>query len=46
MNAFNKAITKVVVSELNSRKSKKSTGVKIATINKDIPLIVIKPFSK
>lgn len=43
---FNKAITKVVVSELNSRKSIKSTGVKIATVKKNISIITIAPFSK
>lgn len=46
MSDFKKAVTKVVVSELNSKKSKRSTGVKIATVQKNITIITVAPFSK
>lgn len=45
MNNVKEAITKVVVSELNAKKSKKATGTKIATVTKILPIINITPFS-
>lgn len=45
MTDIKKTLTKVVVSEVNARISKKSSGTKIATIARDIPITVIKPFS-
>ena len=41
-----KALTKAVVSEINASKSYKSTGTKIATNTRVIPIITIKPFSQ
>lgn len=46
MNDIKKTLTRVVVSEINASVSKKSSGTKIATISRDIPITVIKPFSK
>lgn len=44
-NDLNKTLTQIVVSEINSQSSKKSTGTKIATVKRDIPIIIVKPFS-
>ena len=45
MNDIKKTLTKIVVSELNARYSKKSSGTKIASSARIIPITVIKPFS-
>ena len=45
MTEFKKAITKVVVSEINAKVSRKSRGTKIATSARVIPIIPIAPFS-
>lgn len=39
------ALTKVVVKSVTESKGRKSTGVKIAVINRDIPIVKIAPFS-
>lgn len=41
MNNLNETITKVVISEVNASISRKSTGTKIATTTKVIPVIVV-----
>jgi len=46
MNNFKQTLTKAVVSELNTLKSKKSKGTKIATNERIIPIIGITSFSK
>ena len=45
MTNIKKTLTKVVLSEVNAKISKKSRGTKIATSTRDIPIIVVKPFS-
>ena len=45
MNNIKKTLTKVVLSEVNALVSKKSRGTKIATSPRDIPIIIVKPFS-
>lgn len=40
-----KSLTKVVVSEILASGRKKSSGTKIATKNRVIPIITVKPFS-
>ena len=42
---INKTLTKVVVSEVLANVSKKSSGTKIATSLRVIPIITIAPFS-
>ena len=39
-------LTKVVVESVVASRGRKSTGVKIATLVRDIPIITVKPFSK
>ena len=46
MNNIKKIITRAVLSEINASKSSKSSGTKIATNARVIPIITIKPFSK
>lgn len=45
MTDLKKTLTKVVMSEINAKVSKKSSGTKIATATRVIPIILIKPFS-
>ena len=45
MSNIKETLTKVVLSELNAMVSKKSSGTKIATIVRDIPITIVKPFS-
>ena len=45
MSKIKKTLTKVVVSEINASVSKKSRGTKIASSARDIPIIIVKPFS-
>ena len=45
MTNIKETLTKIVVSELNAKKSKKSSGTKIAILAKVIPIINISPFS-
>ena len=45
MANIKKTLTKIVLSEVNAKISKKSSGTKIATSTRDIPIIIVKPFS-
>ncbi len=45
-NGFKKILAAAVLSETTTAKAKKSTGVKIATQEKNIPVTVIQPFSR
>ena len=45
-NNIKKTLTKVIISEIMTSVSKKSKGTKIATNERVIPIITIKPFSK
>ncbi len=45
MTDLKKVLTKAVTSETDAKVSKKSTGTKIASSQRVIPVIVIKPFS-
>lgn len=45
MNNINETLTKVVVAELLAKTSRKSSGTKIATSSRIIPVTVVAPFS-
>ena len=45
MTNIKETLTKIVLSEVNANASRKSSGVKIATSTRDIPITVVKPFS-
>ena len=39
-------LTKAVISVVSTQRGKKSRGVKIATMQRDIPIIPVAPFSR